>query len=376
MSPPAASDTRLGALDGVRGLAALLVVTHNLLLIQTPRGTAEHVVVALLDRGWIGVQLFFVLSGFLITGILLDDRGERLGNFYARRVLRIFPLYYLTLLVVLVLLPAVGGLPASFPRGAQHERWYWIYLSNWVSPFHQGFGPFPHFWSLAIEEQFYLLWPLLVGRRAPRTVFALSLGVALIGPVSRAAVLAAGWPDQTAYQFTICRIDALALGAAAAAAWRVPAWSETLARSGPALLAAAAAVLLAGAVATHGYTLIGIARQAIGHSALALAFALALLAPVAAPRACGPIERALRTPALRGVGTYSYGLYVIHVPLHMIVGLPLLAALGYSKPYPLAVALAYIAVGTLVSLGVAVAVYHGVELRFLRLKRRFPRPAE
>lgn len=376
MTPAPASERRIDALDGLRGLAALTVVMHNLLLIQTPTGPGSHLLVALLDRGWIGVQLFFVLSGFLITGILLDARGQALAHFFARRVLRIFPLYYGTLLVVLVLLPALGALPASFHRDPAHEAWFWVYLSNWIGPYFQGAGPFPHFWSLAVEEQFYLLWPFLVGRRTPRQVVVLSLAVAALGPLSRALLLGLGQPEQTAYQFTVCRIDGLALGAAAAAAWRVDAWSERLAVHAPRLAAAAALVLLLGALPTHAYRVFGWWPQVLGYSALAAAFALGVLA-IAAGRGVreGLAGRVLCHPGLRRVGQYSYGMYVLHVPLHMIVGLPLLARWGLAHPYPTAVAVAYVGVGTLVSYALAVTSYHAFEIHFLRLKDRYPRAA-
>jgi peptidoglycan/LPS O-acetylase OafA/YrhL len=376
MTPATVPERRLDALDGLRGLAALLVVTHNLLLVQTPTGPGSHLFVALLDRGWIGVQLFFALSGFLITGILLDARGEALGRFFARRVLRIFPLYYATLLGVLVLLPALGALPASVRLNPALEAWFWVYLSNWVGPYVQGAGPFPHFWSLAVEEQFYLLWPFVVGRRTPRQVFALSLAVAVLGPLSRALLLGLGQPQETAYQFTVCRIDGLALGAAAAAAWRVDAWSDVLARLAPRLTAAAAAVLLLGALPTHAYRIFGWWPQVLGYSALAAAFALWVLAIAAGGDGAATwSQRLLRHPGLRRVGLYSYGLYVLHVPLHLIVGVPLLARWGYGHPYPTGVAVAYVAAGTLVSYALAVASYHLFEIHFLRLKDRFPRAA-
>src|SRR5205814_3960566 len=121
VSPPA----RLPTLDGLRAIAILLVVPHNLDLIATFDGA--QLVVAALHRGWIGVQLFFVLSGFLITGILLDarDAPDYYRSFFVRRALRIFPLYYATLLVLFVLLPALGLVPASFKCDAMVELSYW-----------------------------------------------------------------------------------------------------------------------------------------------------------------------------------------------------------------------------------------------------------
>src|SRR5262249_31198346 len=119
------------ALDGVRGLAILLVIIHNA---GGPVGPSEGVVMKLFDVvtnvGWVGVQLFFVLSGFLITGILLDTRGKARAwsAFYMRRVLRIFPLYYAALIVAFVGAKLVLGRPAT---AEAHALWYFLYVSNW-----------------------------------------------------------------------------------------------------------------------------------------------------------------------------------------------------------------------------------------------------
>src|SRR5262249_16513822 len=121
--------------------------------------------------GGSGVTLFFVLSGFLVTGILLRQRGRPgyFRNFYARRVLRIFPLYYTALGVILVLGLLAPGLQARLPCVFDNQLWLWIYCNN-VFEFIRG-QAYPivgHFWSLAVEEQFYLVWPplvLLLGHR-------------------------------------------------------------------------------------------------------------------------------------------------------------------------------------------------------------------
>src|SRR5690242_10016238 len=216
---------RLPTLDGLRAIAILLVVPHNLNLMVTFPGVA-HAFVSALYRGWIGVQLFFVLSGFLITGILLDarDAPHYYRSFFVRRVLRIFPLYYATLIVLFVLLPAFDLLPASFKRDPMVELSYWAYFSNWYGPFHPGRGPEAagHFWSLAVEEQFYLLWPLVIHRRSAGWVLRLCIALAVASLLLRVVMLATGTPTQAIYQLLVTRMDALALGGAVAAAFRVP----------------------------------------------------------------------------------------------------------------------------------------------------------
>lgn len=126
------------ALDGVRGCAIVLLLMHQLLLPARPRAAALRVVELALEMGWAGVQLFFVLSGFLITGILLDTRGRQgfFRAFYARRALRIFPLYYLLLATVAFVLPRVPGAPAALAAEPSRLALHWVYLSNW-----RGGGP-------------------------------------------------------------------------------------------------------------------------------------------------------------------------------------------------------------------------------------------
>ena len=146
------------------------MLVHNVRLFELKEPSVAHnalgMLVLALERawyhlevfGWAGVQLFFVLSGFLITGILLETRDEKgaLRRFLVRRGLRIFPLYYATLFVLLVVVP-----PDPVVRAALHDQvYYWLYVSNWAQPFEHKIPTLAHFWSLAVEEQFYLLWPL------------------------------------------------------------------------------------------------------------------------------------------------------------------------------------------------------------------------
>src|SRR5580698_6867484 len=166
---------RIRQLDSVRGLAVLLVLVHN-----TDIYPSLHLGL-ITNAGWSGVDLFFVLSGFLITGILIDTKEAQnyFSSFYARRMLRIFPLYYavLTLLVIVALHPT--------------QIYYYLYLSNWLILLKDGWQPnvAGHFWSLAVEEQFYLIWPLCVWLLPKRyrlrftlagCVFALMLRLGLV----------------------------------------------------------------------------------------------------------------------------------------------------------------------------------------------------
>src|SRR4051812_34194176 len=161
-------------LDGVRGIAVLLVMLCHAYIIQPiplPQGLKSLYFSDVLYLGWSGVDLFFVLSGFLITGILLDTRDSRnyFFSFYARRVLRIIPLYVMAVFGYFhFVLPIAHHFGLFMALDNSLEPWFWLHLSNWRLAFGGEGHWLGHFWSLAIEEQFYLFWPLVVfisGRR-------------------------------------------------------------------------------------------------------------------------------------------------------------------------------------------------------------------
>jgi peptidoglycan/LPS O-acetylase OafA/YrhL len=318
--PPPAPDRlstgRVPTLDGLRGVAIALVFLHHTSVVVGPWNTArtefDRVCAMLGFAGWCGVDLFFVLSGYLITGVLLDARGRPhyFRNFYARRALRIFPLYYGVL--TLVALAAASGLV----RGPDSFLWYWAYLENWLYVANGAFSStLAHFWSLAVEEQFYLFWPALL-YWTPRRWLLGAVAVAIpLALVARTALSLAIRDDSArtvaTYVATPCRIDALALGGALAVALRSERWRDVVRRAAaPVFLGSGAAIaavfLLRGGLAIRDPWV-----HTVGFSLLAFFFGALLVLAVSSPRD-SRTARALSLRPLRWIGVVSYGIYVVH----------------------------------------------------------------
>jgi peptidoglycan/LPS O-acetylase OafA/YrhL len=320
---PRLSDGRIPELDGLRGLAVLSVIAwHYLglpLMAGHARGAATLGSALILCRS--GVDLFFVLSGFLITGILLDNRESPVlfRVFYTRRFLRIMPVYYLVLLpfVLLAALNAEARVPAltatenPIPMAA-----YATFTQNVFMAIKGWYGaPWGDVtWSLAVEEQFYLVLPAVVRYVAPSRLPRLFI-VGIVAAVGLRIACYLGLPEAQAYMagyvLTPCRLDALLLGGLVAWALRQPRWAEVLRarrRRAAWLLAALVpgVVVLARAVA-HDMQ----APMALwGHTYLAAFYGLALLCALlwSGERATA----ALRLPLLAAMGTISYAAYLVH----------------------------------------------------------------
>src|SRR5467141_1688790 len=175
-------DGHVPALDGLRGLAIIMVLFVHFVGACQPESAFERILIKGSNYGVWGVDLFFVLSGYLITGILYDSKGSAhyYRNFYVRRILRIFPLYYGVLFLLFFVFPLFPSVyPTGLEESARHQAWVWPFGVNlfialrgwWALPY------ISHFWSLAIEEHFYLLWPLVVFSFRRETLERICLGV-------------------------------------------------------------------------------------------------------------------------------------------------------------------------------------------------------
>jgi peptidoglycan/LPS O-acetylase OafA/YrhL len=312
---------RIPALDGLRGLAILSVLAWHYVASTLPWDTAgQRAGHAALAYAWAGVDLFFVLSGFLIGGILLDHARARnlLAVFYARRALRILPLYWAVLAAYAAsrafLAPHLPDGASAWLHANPHPLWTYLTFGQNIatglfSPHVAEPGWLNVTWSLAVEEHFYLVVPLaflaLPARLLP---WALATIVAL-GPAVRALVLDRLAPEAGLYVLTPCRVDTIVLGVLCAWAVRRP---RVRAALRPARLWAVA-VALAAALAAAQVVDVGRAFALFGYSAVGLLSACVLLLALVDER--GPLAAVLRSAALQRAGGVAYGLYLLHQPV-------------------------------------------------------------
>jgi peptidoglycan/LPS O-acetylase OafA/YrhL len=375
VSKPLATAGHLPALDGLRGIAILLVMGRHIL--ETfPGGPAiPDAVTHLASFGWVGVDLFFVLSGFLITGILYDTKSSPgfFRNFYIRRVLRIFPLYYGFLVLLCLVLPPLD--PDDSAKIAELHRacpWYWSYLANFYMAQHR-FGPLSttHLWSLSVEEQFYLMWPAIVFLLAPRNLLRLC-AAAIVGAVlCRIGFSHFGASASMIYVMLPTRVDSLAMGGLIALIARSPSGAHLLERAAPITAGLTAATLLSLLILAAPSNLDSAPfMQNAFYTLNAVLFGGVLT--LALTRR--PVQRRLGSPLLRFFGRHSYALYLVHPLVYGVFQrLTLSGALAPLAGLPRAVQVAsWVTMNVAVAVVLSVIAWYGVERPFLRLKTRFP----
>ena len=376
---------RIAVLDGLRGCAILLVVISHVRYGLSVAHPADKIVVHVMAMGWVGVDLFFVLSGFLVTGVLLDSRGGNgfYANFYRRRVLRIFPLYYCFLALVVSIAIVRRAESAEARMLLANAGWYVTYLVNVLSltaplvTLPWGTGPL---WTLAVEEHFYLVWPVIIAALRPRRLAIVCVLGALGAPVARALLLIAGnagmLPTHVAetanYVLSPLRADALLVGGLLAILHRGAHWRNTIRMARWSVVPLLVAVTSL-ALVTHGLSAVDHLVQVVGYSLLALIFVEMLALVLAYSDSESRAIVLLRSPALVSLGRYSYAIYLLHTPVLLLLdrGIPrqsLPRVHGMLWPGLLVYAVAFITW----MWGIGWLSFNLFERQFLDLRERYP----
>jgi peptidoglycan/LPS O-acetylase OafA/YrhL len=303
---------KIAALDGARGIAVLAVMASHFEAVLPPIAILQPLKQAAFF-GSAGVDLFFVLSGFLITGILMNTRNATnyFIAFYARRILRIFPIYYLTLAFMFWIRTVLPAASAEIPP-AGDRPYYYFFLDNWIAWWRGAWPPnaIGHFWSLAVEEQFYLFWPPLVLLLSATSLKRLIIVVALAVLTFRSYWIFSFGSHPGPMLSTATRCDGLLLGSFCAILY-----AEKWTISNRVLLvwiviplAAFFGISIVPESGSRTFYALGFTLLAISFAALVLRLALSDGEPTATQRFFG-------SSALRTIGRHSYGMYVYHVPL-------------------------------------------------------------
>ena len=342
---------RVPQLDAVRGVAILIVMVHNISLKYPVLGSEVWT-----KNGWMGVDLFFVLSGFLITGILLETKGTEkyFENFYVRRILRIWPLYYALLFFMFVVMRFLSR--AEYAKVLETASPWWafpLFLQNFLLPaVINAAGPLAVTWSLAIEEQFYLVWAPVVRFFAAKTLWIVAILELCMSPGLR-YFLALRHVDL--YTNVFCRLDGLMAGAVLAllvrregfmpSRWLTRAW----------ILLVAGGALAFASEALHARWIV--------FTFTALASAGFIFVAMYSPQKW--LQTAMANRFLQYSGIISYGLYLLHkIPFGAVQVLDLDRRTWVPFPFIL-----------VTSYGLAAISWKVLEKPFLRLKRYFGPPA-
>lgn len=351
------------ALDGLRGIAILLVVFfHNFGFINY------------FYFGWLGVDLFFVLSGFLITNILINQVGSEdyLKNFFVRRVLRIFPLYYLLLIIFLLILPNFDAYKDNLKYYTDNQWWLWAYLQNWLYVFKvpEDTNVLLHLWSLGVEEQYYLIWPFIILLiRKPKWLLALSLTILVLIMGLRLVLWYKNIEGLHYFGlYTFTRIDGLCIGSALALIRILkPKFITNF----------TAPIILSVAVLNFVFYFINKLNNFsfpyfafVGYTTFAVVFAV--LVHEAATVNKNIITHILKISPLRFLGKISYGFYIFHWPIYLFLSPILIKYLAnHFLIDHLYIQISAALISTLAGLSVSITSFYLFEMKFLKLKKYF-----
>jgi peptidoglycan/LPS O-acetylase OafA/YrhL len=317
------AQTRFEGLDGLRALAVGLVVWHNY---GSLPALSSHPLLGSLRAGYVGVTLFFVLSGFLITYLLLaefETNGKiRLGAFYVRRAIRLLPALALTLLFLNVLDTLRGVSAVHLAAGTLAAVFYFFNFVEEHASYTRPVGAFgwSHLWSLAVEEQFYILWPAIflvaIRRLRTRVMSVCLIGAALVVTLWRTLLWMNGASEVRLYLLTDTRADALLIGASLGIAIRTnPRLRATASRFTALLLPAVVAFLAFADLGSSGSSLHS-PGWLLGPGMIAVSVLSALIIWLTIEAPNRGLKRLLSSRLMTEVGRRSYGIYLFHLPMY------------------------------------------------------------
>lgn len=358
------SEHRISGLDGLRGTAILLVLLFHFGLAFRPGNAAEKYLSLLLPLGSSGVDLFFVLSGFLITGILLRTKSspDYFRSFYGRRIIRIFPLYYLLLGAMFWIVPSL------WPVDVAGQPWYWLFLSNWKSAYGAEVFGLSASWSLAVEEQFYLAWPLIIFFTPTKHLRILCVAMIVGAPLLRLPFAMNPPHPEFLHRLTPFRIDALAMGAFIALAAHLGAALRTVRCSAVFFSGIAGVLALRYVFSSQLFAIhvidfrpsLGVIVATIEPSLFAISYGALVVACVTGRSSA--LQSIMNGRFLHAFGKYSYSIYLFHFVLIVSIDWLPSGIIGLIAREALMIGLAYL---------IGLMSWNLIEKRLLPLRKWF-----
>lgn len=350
------------ALDGLRGIGCLLIVVyHNFPFLHS-----------YLFFSWLAMDIFFVLSGFLITDILLNSFGERnyLKNFYVRRILRVFPLYYTSLILFLFIIPKLFTLPIRIDYFIANQIYFWTFTQNWLLIFH----PVPsqsylnHLWSMGVEEQFYLLWPLVFALiKKPKILLGMLILLLLSFITLRFWLWTQHIPKMPYYGFYMfTRIDGICIGCMVALLQKINV--KFLTKNTALIVFAFAGINFLFYAVNLRFNDSFPYLALVGFSTFSMMFGL--LVHDIVNRTTKLVTTIFDVNVLKFLGRISYGTYIFHWPMYLLLNPYIIkwaeGSINFVSPQ-----LFSSVIITILAYVTGFLSYRYFELRFLRLKKYF-----
>ena len=363
--------SRILELDGLRGIAILMVLAFHIFPVAEQFSNQGFTawISKLSSMGWAGVDVFFVLSGFLITSILIREKNHPhyFRNFYTRRVLRIMPVYYLLITILFVVNFLAGWI--DIKTVLKSAAWFYTFTGNWLYAFNdvRGFY-FEHLWSIAIEEQFYLVWPIIVLRYEPKKISKIGIATMLFALLTRVVLVffSKDYGNTFPYYATISRLDGLMLGSMIATGFQTGLISQFPKNAAKFLIISLAIICTCIVYKPDALLWNNELMLTVGFSALAL-LAGALIIIAQTWNEAHFLRRFFRFPVLLFLGKYSYALYLFHWPvLFLIMNLFLkISSVGFIPWLVFSLACFF------VTIGLSFISWNILEYPILELKRYF-----